>query len=305
MKKILFIVSILFISCVSTNVSIDPSQIDYKEIAYDDFVNSSDFVLSSNKGYKITNVFLKNKIQQKFYDYYTDEWITPRTIFKLNNDKELYATSDFVEEIYQTDPTWIERYNSIYRKGYTVYGNRIEALEEDALDWVYEKFNGHLTVFVYKQQGRYCIYKIEGVPSQEEIDTVKDEYAKSIGYKSFASIRYQGLLEAQDEEIRKNLRIYLLSGIPIPSLNIGDEIFIDEHTSFQLRIFNTKKIDDHYELIVGHYDSTSQKKYIYIISKKDLKGTYTLKYIGNADYSEYDFYGQEKVINTYVFELIN
>lgn len=149
------------IGCATTS-NVAPSEIEYKEIAGNLYFNSRDADLySSTKGYKITDVFILGVDTR-------NENGTTEALLKLATDRNawgdnvryVYAT-DFIKNIKETDPTWIDRLDSVRNE---------------------EKYNGHYTVYVYgRNEGNFLdgyitkviIYNIEGVPTQEQIDSDK------------------------------------------------------------------------------------------------------------------------------------
>lgn len=167
MKKsfglLIAIISIVLFGCATTsNVTVSPSEIEYKEISGKNYFGSRDSELySSQKGYKITDVFILGADTR-------NENGTTVALLKLATDKNawgenvryVYAT-DFIKSIKETDSTWIDRLDSVRNE---------------------EKYNGHYVVYVYAtQEGNWLdgyttkviIYNIEGVPSQEQIDADK------------------------------------------------------------------------------------------------------------------------------------
>ena len=167
MKKIayLFVIAIIFtlFGCVTTSsVSINPSEIEYKEIDGKNYFSSRDSELYfAHKGYKITDVFLLDADTR-------NENGTTEALLKLATDKNgwgdevryVYAT-DFIKNLVETDPTW---------------GDRVDAVANN------QKYNGHYTVYVYgKTEGDFLVgyttkvtaFNIEGVPSQEQIEADK------------------------------------------------------------------------------------------------------------------------------------
>ena len=119
MKKFayLFVIAIIFtlFGCVTTSsVSTNPSEIEYKEIDGKNYFSSRDSELySSQKGYKITDVFILGADTR-------NENGTTEALLKLATDKNawgdnvryVYAT-DFIKNIKETDSTWIDRLDSV------------------------------------------------------------------------------------------------------------------------------------------------------------------------------------------------
>lgn len=218
MKKIayLFVIAIIFtlFGCVTTSsVSTNPSEIEYKEIAGNLYFNSRDADLySSTKGYKISDVFILGA------DTKNDNGNT-EVILKLASEKNawgdkvryVYAT-DFFKNIAIADPTW---------------GDRVDAVANN------EKYNGHYIVYAYgRTEGNFLdgyitkviIYNIEGVPTQEQIDSdkaaaeaernAKEEAEKKAKAEKYAKLNAAGKALANGytyhgvEEVEKNCKLF-------------------------------------------------------------------------------------------------
>ena len=218
MKKIayLFVIAIIFtlFGCVTTSsVSTNPSEIEYKEISGKNYFSSRDSELySSQKGYKITDVFILGADTR-------NENGTTEALLKLATDKNawsdnvryVYAT-DFIKNIKETDSTWIDRLDSVRNE---------------------KKYNGHYTVYAYgRNEGNFLdgyttkvtIYNIEGVPSQEQIEAdkeaaeveriAKEEAEKKAKAEKYAKLNAAGNALANGyiyhgaEEVEKNCKLF-------------------------------------------------------------------------------------------------
>ena len=219
MKKLsifLLFTSIFFLfGCVSTSsVSTPPSEIEYKEISGKEYFSSSNSNLYSSKsGYKVSDVFILGA------DTRNENGIT-EGLLKIANDKNawgdnvryVYAT-EFIKNINEQDSTWIDRLDAVRNE---------------------EKFNGHYTVYLYaKQEGNFLdgyttkvfVYNIEGVPSQEEIDSAKaaaeaeriakEEAEKKAKAEKYAALNAKAKALAQGytyhgaEEVEKNCKLFI------------------------------------------------------------------------------------------------
>lgn len=218
MKKFayLFVIAIIFtlFGCVTTSsVSTNPSEIEYKEIDGKNYFSSRDSELySSQKGYKITDVFILGADTR-------NENGTTEALLKLaternawgDNVRYVYAT-DFIKNIKETDSTWIDRLDSVRNE---------------------EKYNGHYTVYAYgRNEGNFLdgyttkvtIYNIEGVPSQEQIEAdkeaaeaeriAKEEAEKKAKAEKYAKLNATGKSIANGyiyhgaEEVEKNCKLF-------------------------------------------------------------------------------------------------
>ena len=166
-----------FFGCASTNVAISPSEIEYTEISAKTYFSSktTDLYPSAPKGYKVSDVYIlgaDTKVENG----------TTEALLKLASEKNswnsvsVYAT-DFVKNMNSSDSTWAERLDAV--------GNN-------------EKYNGHYTVYLYcKEEGnawvgytsKVIVYNIEGIPSQEQIDTDKAEEARLKAEKEAADAK--------------------------------------------------------------------------------------------------------------------
>ena len=216
MKKLfgllITIISIVLISCATTS-NVAPSEIEYKEIAGNLYFNSRDADLySSTKGYKISDVFILGA------DTKNDNGNT-EVILRLASEKNawgdkvryVYAT-DFFRNIAVADPTW---------------GDRVDAVANN------EKYNGHYIVYAYgRTEGNFLdgyitkviIYNIEGVPTQEQIDSdiaaaeaeriAKEEAEKKAKAEKYAKLNAAGKSLANGytyhgvEEVEKNCKLF-------------------------------------------------------------------------------------------------
>lgn len=219
MKKLfgllITIISIVLMGCATTS-NVAPSEIEYKEIAGNLYFNSRDADLySSTKGYKISDVFILDADTR-------NENGTTEALLKLATDKNargnnvryVYA-SDFIKNIIETDPTWIDRVDSVRNE---------------------KKYNGHYTVYVYgRNEGNFLdgyttkvtIYNIEGVPSQEQIEAdkeaaeaaeaeriAKEEAEKKAKAEKYAKLNAAGNALANGytyhgvEEVKKNRKLF-------------------------------------------------------------------------------------------------
>ena len=218
MKKYTYLfliaITISLFSCATTsNITINPSEIEYKEISGENYFSSSTSELySSQKGYKITDVFI-------FGAETRNENGTTEALLKLATNKNawgdnvryVYAT-DFIKNIKETDSTWIDRLDSVRNE---------------------EKYNGHYTVYAYgRTEGNWLdgyttkvtIYNIEGVPSQEQIDSdkaaaeaeriAKEEAEKKAKAEKYAKLNAAGKALANGytyhgaEEVGKNCKLF-------------------------------------------------------------------------------------------------
>ncbi len=218
MKKsfglLIAIISIVLFGCATTsNISVAPSEIEYKEISGKNYFSSRDSELySSQKGYKITDVFILGADTR-------NENGTTEALLKLAIDKSawgdnvryVYAT-DFIKNIAETDPTW---------------GDRVDAVANN------EKYNGHYIVYAYgRTEGNFLdgyitkviIYNIEGVPTQEQINSdkaaaeaeriAKEEAEKKAKAEKYAKLNAVGKALANGytyhgvEEVEKNCKLF-------------------------------------------------------------------------------------------------
>lgn len=218
MKKsfglLIAIISIVLFGCATTsNISVAPSEIEYKEISGKNYFSSRDSELySSQKGYKITDVFILGADTR-------NENGTTEALLKLAIDKSawgdnvryVYAT-DFIKNIAETDPTW---------------GDRFVAVANN------EKYNGHYIVYAYgRTEGNFLdgyitkviIYNIEGIPTQEQIDSdkaaadaeriAKEEAEKKAKAEKYAKLNSAGKSLANGytyhgvEEVEKNCKLF-------------------------------------------------------------------------------------------------
>lgn len=130
---------------------------------------------------------------------------------------------------------------------------------------------------------------------KEASDSIKLEIANNKGFKSIQE--YENYIKRTMPE---NLTKFLQVGDCIPFV-LGDVIKLDDVSSYKIRIAQVNNINGLYEFLVGYYRPESFSKYCYILSKDDLSGNLTLKYIGNKDYIIFDVFGNKNTINTYVF----
>ncbi|MDO4506572.1 MAG: hypothetical protein Q4B64_06450 [Spirochaetales bacterium] len=203
------IISIVLFGCVTpSNIFVAPSE--YEEISCKNYFSLRDCGLySPYKGYKITDVFIRG-VDTRY------ENGTTETLLKLANDtsawdgpaRYVYAT-DFIKNKAETDPTWVDRVDAVANN---------------------KKYNGHYIVYAYERPERksfdgyttkVIIYDIEGVPTQEQIDSDKasaaaaaaaaekkakaEKYAKlnSAGKSLANGYTYHGV-----EEVEKNCKLF-------------------------------------------------------------------------------------------------
>ena len=223
MKKsfglLIAIISIVLFGCATTsNIFVEPSEIEYEEISGKNYFGPRDYELdTSKKGYKITDVFILGTFKRY-------ENGTPETLLKFAIDKSAeydnvcyaYAT-DFIKNIAETDPTWVDRVNAVANN---------------------EKYNGHYIVYIYERtEGNFLdgyitkvvIYNIEGVPTQEQIDSdkvaaeaaaaeaeriAKEEAEKKAKAEKYAKLNSAGKSLANGytyhgvEEVEKNCKLF-------------------------------------------------------------------------------------------------
>lgn len=225
MKKsfglLIAIISIVLFGCATTsNISVAPSEIvpseiEYKEISGKNYFRSRNSELySSQKGYKITDIFILGAEERRNEDGTTE------VLLKLTIDKSaawgddlryIYAT-DFLKNIAKTDPTWVDRVDAVANN---------------------EKYNGHYIVYAYGITERdtlytsitkEIIYNIEGVPTQEQIDSdkaaaeaeriAKEEAEKKAKAEKYAKLNAAGKALANGytyhgvEEVEKNCKLF-------------------------------------------------------------------------------------------------
>mgnify|MGYP003571350831 CR=1 FL=1 len=195
-------ISIVLFGCATTStLNISPSEIEYKEISGIDYFNSSDFDLySSQKGYKITDVFILGGETRNG---------SKEILFKMANDRN--ASSDNARYVYATnflkniDRSWVDRLDTVRNEN---------------------KYNGHYTVYVYGKKERsllegnttkVMIYNIEGVPTQEQIDSDKaaaEEAEKKAKAEKYAKLNAAGKALANgyiyhgSAEVEKNCKLF-------------------------------------------------------------------------------------------------
>lgn len=151
--KIFFIVGFVcsLIGCASVD-SVDPSQIEYKEVSIGELTSTSNSVVKGT-AYKFTDAYIRGfGYNGKLYFTYKDG----------NNG------AAFCDKYLSTDATLKSRIkNAIsYDKKYH-YSREGEEYENS-------KYQGHFTIYVYYDNTgdglELYLYKIEGVPTQEQID---------------------------------------------------------------------------------------------------------------------------------------
>lgn len=157
MKRISFalLLAVILAACESTQVAVNPNEIEYKEISAEDFFRLEDSKLySSSHGYKVTDVFVSSPCLK--------DNPASMVIQASRSGKEIKVDfTDFARNIEKNDPMWINRVTSTWNNG---------------------KYNGHYTVWLYgKEDGdwlngytyKIIAYDIEGVPTQEQLDADK------------------------------------------------------------------------------------------------------------------------------------
>lgn len=168
--------------------SIDPAEIEYQEMDAGEYCGDGFYTMGSdypvqdqeflrklyskNKGYLLSDAYLLG-VEHKEVNGITETIVTIGGKFynefirhKYMARSEVYG-NDFIKDTLQDDPTWIDRVNAIKDN---------------------EKLNGRYKVWLYATggQGNFWsgytpitvnVYKIEGIPTQEEIDAVIAEQA--------------------------------------------------------------------------------------------------------------------------------
>lgn len=185
MKKgfiIACVFALVFTSCLSTP---NPEEFYYKEISAFDYLHSNKKDLYKiSKSYKITNAFIKGA--------YMDS--TKRVFLKIsdsfNGDGFSMDACDFVLQKNKTDSDWAKRIDA-------VSGNT--------------KFDGHYIVYMYFMNvGNWLdgyrleafIYKIDGIPSQEQINAEKAEQERIKAEKEAAAEAERLAKEEADKKAR-------------------------------------------------------------------------------------------------------
>ena len=231
MKKLLKVflllfISTIFVSCISTNVSENPSEIDYAEITGAEYCEKAGSwnsyeantkltsLYSSNKGYKLTDVYITGAGTEILNDG-TEEVVLGLKAPKNGNEVRVYA-KDFLTKTLQNDATWADRLDAVQNN---------------------EKYNGHYTVWLYAKQEtdfhgyttknttKVFVYNIEGIPSQEEVDDAKvaaeaeriakEEAEKKAKAEKYAALNAKAKTIAQDytyhgiEEVEKNCKLFI------------------------------------------------------------------------------------------------
>lgn len=155
MKKISFALSLFLVvilaGCMST--TINPNEIEYKEISAEKFLRLKDSELwSLSRGYKVTDVYVLFEYNSVGADYKRSKIKASKT----GIDRKEVDFTDFAVKTNPNDPTWRKRMLDKYNGHYTVwlYGKKEG-------DW----FNG----YTYK----IIVYDIDGVPTQEQLDADK------------------------------------------------------------------------------------------------------------------------------------
>lgn len=211
------IISIVLFGCVTpSNIFVAPSE--YKEISCKKYFGLSDSELYSlYEGYKITDAFIRGVDTR-------NENGTTEALLNLALDtsawggpvRYVYAT-DFIKNKADTDPTWVDR---------------VYAVEDN------KKYNGHYIVYAYERlEGNFfdgyttkvIIYDIEGVPTQEQIDSdkasaaaaaaaaeriAKEEAEKKAKAEKYAKLNSAGKSLANGytyhgvEEVEKNCKLF-------------------------------------------------------------------------------------------------
>ncbi|MCR4821281.1 MAG: hypothetical protein K5873_00220 [Treponema sp.] len=176
--KCVFVNLVLFslFACASTNVAVNPSEIEYKEISAKEYFEArTENLYSSSKGYKVSDVYILGA-DSRVENGIKEGFLKLSDAMNSYNSTYIYAT-DFIKNTLQNDPTWAERLDAV--------GNN-------------EKYNGHYTVFLYaKEDGNWIdgyttkliVYNIEGVPTQEQIDADKAEEARVKAEKQAADAK--------------------------------------------------------------------------------------------------------------------
>lgn len=163
LSSLLFVVSL--IGCASTPKNpINPNEIIYQEISGKDYFSSSKSELyKTAAGYKISDIYIAGLVaeaqdgnKEMFMIFQTDEYSISKKLYT-------YAT-DYVKRMYKEQGVgWAER---------------IDAVKNN------EKYNGHYTIYVYRElvgnyitgyTDKFVLYDIEGIPSQEQLDADETE----------------------------------------------------------------------------------------------------------------------------------
>lgn len=187
-------VSLFLWGCSSVPTdSIDPAEIEYQEIDAGKYCYQTGFKITGIEGEVVHRTEVSNlpgSQQKRMQEYYSRAkgyvlteaaWLGAEGREEKGNKEvvlivsgedrseygeeqlygvEVYAT-EYVKEIAQNDPTWLERFVG---------------------SWRFLEFNGHYKVWLYAREEddgstKVVVHKIEGVPTQEEIDAVIVEQA--------------------------------------------------------------------------------------------------------------------------------
>ena len=306
MLLLFLLTSTLFLSCLSTfNINQDLSEIDFKEITFDEYNNKDkESLYSTEKGYKIKGVFLDSYWEKKVN--YWDEY---NLVIEFGNSEDKNGWINFIADYYyeekqSVDKTWFERFR---------YGINSK------------KYNGKFNIYLYKAKVKtglinyrkeIRIYNIEGIPSQEDIYNDKTEWAIQMGFKNLDEYEQY---EKEKELIEKrcsdeNFRNILYGG-GIP-LEIGDEILAD-FSDVAMSVYKVEKESDNsYIYWVGFNPEflINRNNYRYVLIRTSPYKPiflyrygitiHKIKYIKKLTYSTFDYRGNEETHETYLFEII-
>ena len=283
MKKailIIVLISLSLVSCISikrnapTEKMIDPSIIKYEEITMQEYLENYPVLSKIGRGYKISNLSLYSISDYSRKDYYEINgirYIAKEDTYYMRIDywSDDYYTvnsincnaTDFIEEKKQSDPTIWDRLKTVQsnRDFYEKYSIFIYFKETTILG-----SNPIVTDYIHVIEP--CLYKIEGIPSQEQINeyvnkiekmkTNLKEHTEKIN--SVAKEKYDDSKNQLDTKIQNSFKDYNYHGY-------------DSRITSEEQLINDALFPNHAYYIksfvldggVGKFHSSSQKKYYY------------------------------------------
>lgn len=241
MKKLILlsvVSSFLLFGCATTsNISQNPSEIEYKETTGKEYCEKAGSwssyysnenltnLFTASKGYKLTNIYITGA--EKITENEKEEVLFELKGDNYGNTVRVYATDYTINKL-KSDPTFAERIDSVsnnkkYNGKYTVY---IYGLSEG------DFFFGYTTKAV--------LYDIEGIPSQEQIDAdIAAENAEKLA-KEEADRKAKAEKQAKLDNIGKKLaQNYIYHGIEEDSNNskLFDSGALEEGHAYYISTF--------------------------------------------------------------------
>lgn len=180
--------AIILAGCASAKVT-NPAEIHYKEISAKEYFNARESDLySPQKGYKISDVYIFG-VANKKTETEKEDFIEISEYF-AGTRKTVNAT-EYISNMNQIDPTFADRIKSVSNNS---------------------KYNGHYTVYLYgESQGDFftgytmktILYKIEGIPSQEQLDADAAGQERIKAEEERLAAEKKNRLDAKGKEIAK------------------------------------------------------------------------------------------------------